>query len=198
MWMLSFESSDVAQLGGLGSAVAEPREGPGSRPRRLRVHAQPREAQRRSSKGEAGAEGNQGVRQPRRETRGRRQPLSIPDRDGGRTFRGRQILLAKGLDQSTSQWLDRPQIYDGELTYQKIVPFRPGHEGVPSLHPEGAARRAGRTSFMPTTGTRACGRGSQAGVHARESINVPLVFTIHLSGLQGAARGTTFQRTGAG
>ena len=96
-------------------------------------------------------------------------------------FEGVRYFLVKGLDQSTSRWLDDEQIYDGELLYvPKNVPVRPRHEGVPPIHfeREHLERRPDVVHANDWHSIPAAVALKQ--VFMDESINVPLILTIHL------------------
>jgi starch synthase len=178
-WMLSFESSDVAQLGGLGSAVAGLAK---ALAQELDVcvfmpsHGRHNDARLReklglkevkgfvSQGGRIGADGNV-------------YPYLIGMEEGH--CGGVRYFLAKGLDRSTSRWLDDPRIYDGELTYQKASLFARAAQGY--LHfilkgtPESRPDVVHANDWHSIPAAVAL---KQAFMERR--ISVPLVFTIHL------------------
>jgi len=126
LWMLTFESSGVAQLGGLGSAVASLAK---ALARDFDVgifmpsHGRHHNASLREKLGlkEVTRFVSQGAR---RGIDGNVYPYRIGMEEG--RFEGVTYFLVKGLDQTTSQWLDDQQIYDGEMTYQKMALFARG------------------------------------------------------------------------
>ncbi len=184
LWMLSFESSDVAQLGGLGSAVASLAK---ALAKDLEVclfmpsHGRHNDVRLREKLGLNALQGFvcDGAR---RGVDGSLYPYSIGMEEGH--FEGIRYFLVKGLDQSTSRWLDDQQIYDGELTYQKMSLFARGVKDylrfVLREHPE---RRPDVVHANDWHSVPAAVALKQ--VFVEESINVPLVFTIHLLSYKG-------------
>lgn len=179
VWMLSFESSDVAQLGGLGSAVASLAKGPGQdldvclfMPSHGR-HDDARLRERLGLKEVLGFVSRGG----RRGVDGNVYPYLIGMEEG--RFEGVRYFLAKGLDQSTSRWLDDPRIYDGELTYQKMSLFaRAAKEYLLFILKESPESRPDVVHANDWHSIPAAVALKQAFVERR--ISVPLVFTIHL------------------
>jgi starch synthase len=182
--MLSFESSDVVQVGGLGSAVASlgkalakdldvcvfmPSHGR-HQDARLREKLGLRDVLPFIARGtRVGADGTVF-------------PYRIGMEEGH--FEGITYFLAKGLDQSTSQWLDDRQIYDGELTYQKMSLFaRAMKDYLQFVLKERPERRPDVINANDWHTVPAGVALKQAFVE--KSIDVPLVFTIHLLGYKG-------------
>src|SRR5450759_1855799 len=184
VWMLSFESSDVAQLGGLGSAVAGlakalakhhdvcifmPSHGR-HHDVRLGERLALKEVRRFTSQG--GRRGADGIIYPYR----------IGMEEGH--FEGIRYFLAKGLDQTTSQWLDNPQIYDGELTYQKMSLFalamKEYLDFIVREHPERRPDVVHANDWHTVPAAVALKQ-----VFMENSINVPLIFSIHLLSYKG-------------
>jgi starch synthase len=184
VWMLSFESSDVAQLGGLGSAVSSlakamakdlgvcmfmPSHGR-HHDARLREKLALKEVRRFMSQGE------------RRGVDGSVYPYRIGMEEGH--FEGIQYFLSKGLDQSTSQWLDHEQIYDGELTYQKMSLFaRAMKEYLDFILREHPERRPDIVHANDWHSVPAAVALKQ--LLMERSISVPLIFEIHLLSQKG-------------
>jgi starch synthase len=179
VWMLAFESSDVAQLGGLGTAVASlakalaqdidvsvlmPSHGRHDDPG-LRERLALREVRGFASRG------------ARRGADGSVYPYLIGMEEGRRE--GVRYLLAKGLDKSTGRWLDDPRIYDGELTYQKISLFaRAAKEYLRFVLRESPESR-------PDTIHANDWHSIPAAVALKQEfmeggVSIPLTFTIHL------------------
>jgi len=140
LWMLSFESSDVAQLGGLGSAVAslakalaEDNEVCVFMP----SHGRHIDVRLRKKLGLNAVHGFV-CDGERRGVDGSVYPYVIGMEEGH--FEGVRYFLVKGLEQGTSQWLDDERIYDGEATYQKMSLFARGMKGylrfILAEHPE--------------------------------------------------------------
>jgi starch synthase len=184
VWMLSFESSDVAQLGGLGSAVASlakalaknldvcvfmPSHGR-HHDVRLREKLAMREVGRFMGQGE------------RRGADGSIYPYRIGMEEGH--FEGIRYFLAKGLDESTSQWLDDRQIYDGELTYQKMSLFaRAMNEYLDFIlreHPESRPDVVHANDWHSVPAAVALKQ-----VFMERRISAPLIFAIHLLSRKG-------------
>jgi starch synthase len=184
LWMLSFESSDVAQLGGLGSAVTSLAKALAKGHEVclfMPSHGRHNDVRLREKLGLNALQGFvcDGAR---RGVDGSLHPYRIGMEEGH--FEGIRYFLAKGLDQSTSQWLDHRQIYDGELTYQKISLFARAMKGYLEFilreHPE---RRPDVVHANDWHSIPAAVALKQA--FMEESINVPLVFTIHLLSYKG-------------
>ena len=179
VWMLSFESSDVAQLGGLGSAVASLAK---ALAEDLNVcvfmpsHGRHNDVRLRESLGLKAV--------PRFVSQGRRvgvdgnpYPYRIGMEEG--LFEGVRYFLAKGLDQNTSRWLDDRQIYDGELTYQKMSLFaRAMKEYLRFLLKEAPASRPEVVHANDWHSIPAAVALKQEFTERR--ISVPLILTIHL------------------
>ena len=179
MWMLSFESSDVAQLGGLGSAVASLAK---ALAEDLDVcvfmpsHGRHNDVRVRESLGLKAV--------PRFVSQGRRvgvdgspYPYRIGMEEG--LSEGVRYFLAKGLDQNTSRWLDDRQIYDGELTYQKMSLFaRAMKEYLCFLLKEAPASRPEVVHAHDWHSIPAAVALKQEFTERR--ISVPLILTIHL------------------
>lgn len=177
--MLSFESSDVAELGGLGPAVANlarslrrgaevcifmPAHGRHHDPRlREKLHLGP--VPGFASEGE------------RRGDDGKSYPYKIGMEEGH--LEGIRYFLVKGLDQSTSQWLDDWEIYDGELTYQKMSLFARGTREYLDFVLEGRSARSPDVIHAHDWHVVPAAVALKQALTARGR-SVPLVFTIHL------------------
>jgi len=184
LWMLSFESSDVAQLGGLGSAVASLAKALAKDHEVclfMPSHGRHNDVRLREKLGLNVLQGfvSNGAR---RGVDGSLYPYLIGMEEGH--FEGIRYFLVKGMDQGTSRWLDDQQIYDGELTYQKMSLFTRGMKEylrfVLREHPE---RRPDVVHANDWHSIPAAVALKQ--VFVEESINVPLVFTIHLLSYKG-------------
>ena len=184
VWMLSFESSGVAQLGGLGSAVASLAKALADDHEVclfMPSHGRHNDA---GLKEKLGLNALQGFvcDGARRGVDGSLHPYKIGMEEGH--FEGIRYFLARGLDQSTSRWLDNRQIYDGELTYQKISLFARAMKGYldfvlrerPEMRPD--VVHANDWHSIPAA-------VALKQVFTEESINVPLVLTIHLLSCKG-------------
>lgn len=178
IWMLSFESSAVAQLGGLGPAVANlskalakefevsvfmPSHGR-HRDVRIREKLQLREFGGLIEGARKGVDGNF-------------YPYKIGLEKG--VLDGVNYFLVKGLDADTSRWLDDSQIYDGELTYQKMSLLARTMEShlnltlkeKPESRPDVIHAHDWHTVPAAVLMKQIC---------LSNRLNVPLVFTIHL------------------
>jgi len=184
VWMLSFESSEVAQLGGLGSAVASLSKAL-AKDHEVSLfmpsHGRHNDVRLKEKLGLSALQGFvcDGAR---RGVDGSLHPYKIGMEEGH--FEGVRYFLAKGLDTSTSQWLDHRQIYDGELTYQKISLFARAMKGYldfimrerPETRPD--VVHANDWHSIPAA-------VALKQVFTEESVNVPLVLTIHLLSRRG-------------
>ncbi len=179
VWNLSFESSDVAQVGGLGAAVATLSK---ALAKDLEVslfmpsHGRHFDVRFREKLGLGEVRGfvSKGARKG---VDGNLYPYTI-GMEGGR-FQGLRYFLAKGLDQSTSRWLDDWQIYDGELSYQKMSLFARAMRGyVDFLLREDPERIPDIVHANDWHVIPAAVSVKQALLEKR--MNIPLVFTIHL------------------
>jgi starch synthase len=177
--MLSFESSDVAQVGGLGPAVANLARAL-SKDSDVSVfmpsHGMHRDGLVRGRLGLEDVPGfiSQGAR---RGADGSHHPYRMGLERGA--IAGVKYFLVKGLDQSSSRWLDDPQIYDGELTYQKMSLFARAMREYAYFLPEGASGpeviHAHDWSVVPAA------VALKQALKERNTL-VPLVYTIHLLG----------------
>lgn len=179
VWMLSFESSDVAQLGGLGPAVVNLAKSlardadvsifmPGhgrNNDARLREKLHLTEVSGFTSEGE------------RREVDGSSYPYKIGIEEGH--FEGISYFLVKGLDQNTSRWLDDRQIYDGEMTYQKMSLFARAMKGYLDFVLKGQPERRPHVIHAHDWHVVPAAVALKQTLTERR-MNVPLVFTIHL------------------
>ena len=182
--MLSFESTDVVQVGGLGPAVTNlaraladrfdvsifmPSHGKHDDPavkNRLELEEVPGFV---CSGSRRGLDGNL-------------YPYRIGMEEGN--AEGVRYMLVKGLDQATSRWLDDRQVYDGELTYQKMALFSRSVQGYAD-----AVMSSGRRT-VPDVIHAHDWNVIPAAVALKQSfvdrgVNVPLVFTVHLLGYKG-------------
>jgi starch synthase len=184
VWMLSFESSDVAQLGGLGSAVASLAK---ALSKDIEVclfmpsHGRQKDERLREKLRLKELEGFvcDGTRQG---LDGTLYPYMIGMEEGN--FEGVKYFLVKGLDQSSSKWLDDPQIYDGELTYQKMSLFARAIKEQAGFilreHPEMRPNIIHANDWHSVPAAVAL---RQAFVE--KNIDVPLVFSVHLLSYKG-------------
>jgi starch synthase len=178
--MLSFESSGVAQVGGLGPAVANLARALSEEydvSIFMPSHGRHREDLVRQKLGLEQVPGfiSQGAR---RGVDRSLYPYQIGLEHG--SLEGVEYFLAKGLDQSTSRWLDDRQIYDGELTYQKMSLFARAMRDYVDFVGKNSRKspyviHANDWNVIP------------AAVAAKQAFkermtSVPLVFTIHLLG----------------
>ncbi|MDA4118713.1 MAG: glycosyltransferase, partial [Thaumarchaeota archaeon] len=96
------------------------------------------------------------------------------------SLEGVEYFLAKGLDQSTSRWLDDRQIYDGELTYQKMSLFARAMRDYVDF----VGKNSGKSPYVIHANDW---NVIPAAVAAKQAFkermtSVPLVFTVHLLG----------------
>jgi starch synthase len=185
IWMLSFESSDVAQLGGLGTAVATLSRAL-AKDHEVSVflpsHGRHNDARLREKLRLTGVPGFvcDGAR---RGVDGNRYPYAIGMEEG--RFAGIRYFLVKGLDRNTSRWLDDRQIYDGELTYQKMSLFARAMNGylifLLKEHPEQGPDVVHANDWHTVPAAVALKQAFM-----ERGASVPLVFTIHLLSYNGA------------
>jgi starch synthase len=179
LWMLSFESSDVAQVGGLGPAVANLSRALATELEVTVVmpshgkHEDPKVKEKLDLHEIAGSR----IRGARKGVDGNLYPYDIGLESG--SFRGVRYVLAKGLDDQTRGWLDNPQIYDGEVTYQKMALFARAVEG----HLDYIINN--RQEQTPNVIHAHDWHVVPAAVSARQRLSygrtsVPLVYTVHL------------------
>jgi starch synthase len=196
--MLSFESTDVVHVGGLGPAVTNlarsladrfdvsifmPSHGKHQDPTvrdRLELQEVPGFV---CTGSRHGADGNLF-------------PYRIGMDEGG--AEGVRYGIFKGLDHVTSIWLDDRQVYDGELTYQKIALFA---RAIRSYADFVIENEGGDEEEEEDDGGHGRHRVPDI-IHAHDwnvipaavalkqafvdrGMNVPLVFTIHLLGYKG-------------
>lgn len=122
VWILTFESSDVVHVGGLGQAVATLAHSLadlGVRPTVLMPsHGQHYDQKiRKKLKLEEVSEFK--ASGARRGVDGNDYPYSVGFERG--KLGGVTYLLAKGLDPGTSRWLEDHQVYDHDLTFEKMA-----------------------------------------------------------------------------
>jgi len=124
VWILTFESSDVVHVGGLGQAVATLAHALADldiRPTILMPsHGQQYEEKiRKKLKLEEISEFK--ASGARRGVDGNEYPYSVGFERG--KLGGVTYLLAKGLDPASSRWLEDHQVYDHDLTFEKMALF---------------------------------------------------------------------------
>ena len=183
VWMLSFESSHVAQAGGLGPAVTNLARGMAKRsdvslfmPGHGR-HNDPTIRKRLGLKEVVGFVGSGA----RRGTDGNPYPYRIGLEEGG--IEGIRYVLAKGLDQATSRWLDERQVYGDDLTYEKMSLFSRAMKAYAEFILKGDVKPPDIIHAHDWNVVPAAVALRQA--FMEEQVRIPLVYTIHLLGYKG-------------
>ena len=183
--MLSFESSDVAQVGGLGTAVANLSKGVAQSTEVsvfMPSHGRHNDVRFREKLGLNEVSGFK-AEGARKGVDGNLYPYKIGMERGD--FQGVRYFLAKGLDRNTSRWLDDWQIYDdGDLTYEKMSLFARAMRGYLRFILERSPKK--RPDIIHAHDWHMV----PAAVVLKQTLterrmDVPLVFSIHLLGGKG-------------